>query len=441
MRRAWKRPEIAGGMADELDDDLVARHAVREESGRDRQLVAAEGSREAAPDLTVGAVGADDERRAQGPAGRLEGDGIVRSGDIGDASGDHISAGVARGAEQTSIEVGTAHDDERGAVSGAATVVVPVTKSVVERHHRRAAGRRVDEARRADDNGRQIRGGHRAGDERQRASRDAAPTRLLARMRAVDDRDPGPAPRERVRGPRAGRPRADNGDIVLYSRGPTLPSTFRQAQVDPERRRRVAAVADDPDLDSRRSSAQSMTFPAQAIVRNHRDTLHAMIDTDMGLFTVGVFQDAAWAQKGLDALKQAGFPSESLTIIAKEATDVAALFERTFGHAGAAARAGLGRRHPRSRVARRGAAGKRARSDEAGPGRHDAPRRIPGARRRHLRNVDRAGRRAGRHSHRAARRRRARDSALLRRWQRGHRRLVRDASGARVRAGSRLEDQ
>jgi hypothetical protein len=59
-----------------------------------------------------------------------------------------------------------------------------------------------------------------------------------------------------------------------------------------------------------------------------------MIDVDTGLFTVAVFQDAAWAQKGLDALKQAGFNPQSLTIIAKESADASALIERTFGAAG-----------------------------------------------------------------------------------------------------------
>ena len=42
-----------------------------------------------------------------------------------------------------------------------------------------------------------------------------------------------------------------------------------------------------------------------------------MVDVEAGLFTVAVFQDVAWAQKGLDALKQSGFAPESLTIIAK----------------------------------------------------------------------------------------------------------------------------
>jgi hypothetical protein len=60
-----------------------------------------------------------------------------------------------------------------------------------------------------------------------------------------------------------------------------------------------------------------------------------MIDVDTGRFTVAVFQDAQWAQKGLEALRQAGFGLESLTIIAKESADAAALFERIFGGSGA----------------------------------------------------------------------------------------------------------
>ena len=59
-----------------------------------------------------------------------------------------------------------------------------------------------------------------------------------------------------------------------------------------------------------------------------------MIEAETGLFTVGVFQDAEWAARGLDALKQAGFPTESLTIVAKESPEAAALIERTFGAGG-----------------------------------------------------------------------------------------------------------
>ena len=59
-----------------------------------------------------------------------------------------------------------------------------------------------------------------------------------------------------------------------------------------------------------------------------------MVDVDSGLFTIGVFQDAAWAAKGLDALRHAGFPAEAMTVLSKENPDAAALVERTFGQAG-----------------------------------------------------------------------------------------------------------
>jgi hypothetical protein len=58
------------------------------------------------------------------------------------------------------------------------------------------------------------------------------------------------------------------------------------------------------------------------------------METQTGLFTVAVFQDAAWAAKGIDALKSAGFPSEALTIVAKDAPAVASLVEKTFGSPG-----------------------------------------------------------------------------------------------------------
>jgi hypothetical protein len=59
-----------------------------------------------------------------------------------------------------------------------------------------------------------------------------------------------------------------------------------------------------------------------------------MIDVESGLFTVAVFQDDAWAQKAIDALKHAGFAVESLTVMAKESPAAASLVERTFGKPG-----------------------------------------------------------------------------------------------------------
>jgi len=59
-----------------------------------------------------------------------------------------------------------------------------------------------------------------------------------------------------------------------------------------------------------------------------------MVEVDSGRFTVGVFQDVAWATKGLAALTDAGFPRDALAIIAKESTETAALIERTLGAPG-----------------------------------------------------------------------------------------------------------
>ena len=59
-----------------------------------------------------------------------------------------------------------------------------------------------------------------------------------------------------------------------------------------------------------------------------------MIDVATGRFTVGVFQDLAWARKGIDALKNAGLPADSLTVMAKESPEVGTFIEQTLGVAG-----------------------------------------------------------------------------------------------------------
>jgi hypothetical protein len=59
-----------------------------------------------------------------------------------------------------------------------------------------------------------------------------------------------------------------------------------------------------------------------------------MVDVDTGRFTAGVFQDVQWAKKGIEALRRAGLASESLSIIAKESPDVAALIEQSLGASG-----------------------------------------------------------------------------------------------------------
>jgi hypothetical protein len=56
-----------------------------------------------------------------------------------------------------------------------------------------------------------------------------------------------------------------------------------------------------------------------------------MVEVDTGRFTVGVFKDAAWAQKGLEALVRAGISKDSLTVLAKESPEVGVLIERHVG--------------------------------------------------------------------------------------------------------------
>jgi hypothetical protein len=57
------------------------------------------------------------------------------------------------------------------------------------------------------------------------------------------------------------------------------------------------------------------------------------VDVETGRFTVGVFQDIASAEKGVDALRRQGIAVESLSILAKASPEVSGLIERTLGAA------------------------------------------------------------------------------------------------------------
>ncbi len=56
-----------------------------------------------------------------------------------------------------------------------------------------------------------------------------------------------------------------------------------------------------------------------------------MDQVDRQCFTVGVFQDVEWAERGLEALKNEGLPSESLSLISKQTPETEALVQRFFG--------------------------------------------------------------------------------------------------------------
>jgi len=55
---------------------------------------------------------------------------------------------------------------------------------------------------------------------------------------------------------------------------------------------------------------------------------------DHGQFTVGVFQDVDWARRGVEALTQAGFVAEALSVIAKDSAAMSSLTTEIFGDAG-----------------------------------------------------------------------------------------------------------
>jgi hypothetical protein len=58
-----------------------------------------------------------------------------------------------------------------------------------------------------------------------------------------------------------------------------------------------------------------------------------MMEVATERFTVGVFQDVAWAERGIDALKRHNFPAEAISIIAKATPEVEALAQKAVGGA------------------------------------------------------------------------------------------------------------
>ena len=87
-----------------------------------------------------------------------------------------------------------------------------------------------------------------------------------------------------------------------------------------------------------------------------------MVEVDVLDVHRRVFQDVAWAQKGIDALKRAGLAPESFSIIAKESAEVGALIEATLGAQGERLRDERNRAAPRARSAGGRASGPARRS-------------------------------------------------------------------------------
>ena len=58
-----------------------------------------------------------------------------------------------------------------------------------------------------------------------------------------------------------------------------------------------------------------------------------MAQVEQALYTVGVFQDASWAERGIDALKKQGFGTDVMTVLAKATPDAMSFIERMLGAA------------------------------------------------------------------------------------------------------------
>ena len=58
-----------------------------------------------------------------------------------------------------------------------------------------------------------------------------------------------------------------------------------------------------------------------------------MTKVERTLFTVGVFKDVSWAERGIDALRQQGFQSAVMTVMIKDGPDAASFVEKVTGGA------------------------------------------------------------------------------------------------------------
>lgn len=56
-----------------------------------------------------------------------------------------------------------------------------------------------------------------------------------------------------------------------------------------------------------------------------------MPEVETGRYTIGVFKDVTSAERGIDALKRQGFPSEALSLLARDTPENAGLLQKVFG--------------------------------------------------------------------------------------------------------------
>ena len=69
----------------------------------------------------------------------------------------------------------------------------------------------------------------------------------------------------------------------------------------------------------------------QRVAASHRNGIIMAEQQEQPCFTVGVFQDPHWAERGLAALEEHGFAAGSLSLVAQSSPDVESLVQKTFG--------------------------------------------------------------------------------------------------------------
>ena len=282
MVGARKRPDVARRIGRQLDDDLVARDAVREEPGRDRQLIAAErrARRAGAPGCSRRRRRSRMPARRTPPVSRAWRRRHRRSTSVTRAAIEH-GAGALRGRQQRRVE-GRATRRRASALSA----LTPWSSSATTAARPR---RGVDEPRGADD-------------------RRRAVGRSSRRPTSASARPVTPPPHGFSRG--ATRrivtcaPREASTKAARAPAGPA-PTITTSSRIGP-----APTPNSDPESTNLRPQIPKLRPNPAQLLPATSPVIHytPMVQSPVGLFTVGVFQDVAWATKGMDALKQADFP-------------------------------------------------------------------------------------------------------------------------------------
>ena len=126
------------------------------------------------------------------------------------------------------------------------------------------------------------------------------------------------------------RARLENGRAILLG---VHARTVRAAEIVRRFCRKTASVAlcGRSGMTEHRKTNMGSQKRIKKYGKDRREGPRMAVEVETGRFTVGVFQDIAWAEKGIDALRKQGLAVESLSIIGKASPEMAAFIERQLG--------------------------------------------------------------------------------------------------------------